>query len=903
MKKLTLNCILLFHLSPFTFHFCKAQAQTKYWQQQVNFVIDVSLNDTAHTLDGFEKIEYINNSPDTLFYIWFHVWPNAFRNDKTAFSDHQLENGNSEFYFSEKHQRGYINRLDFRINNEVARMEDHPQHIDIIKLILPRPLPPNSSVTITTPFHVQLPENFSRGGHARQSYQVTQWYPKPAVYDKNGWHPMPYLDQGEFYNDFGNYAVRITVPENYLVAATGELKNETSERGLKTMNFLQANVHDFAWFADADYIVKTDTVQLNGRTVKTAVFYYKGDESAWSKANEYIRKALRFRSNSIGEYPYNTLTVVAAELGFDGGMEYPTITSISPTDDTKQLELTIQHEIGHNWFQGMLASNERAFPWMDEGINTFYDNRYERENFPRTKTTPLDPQIASQIVLNTLINLRKDQPINTSSESFTEFNYPLIAYYKAAQWLELIEIKLGTSTFNRAMQEYFNRWKFKHPYPQDFKNVLEEVGGQSLDAEFALLDQKGKLQSYSGGRRIKVSPKLSINSDSVTHLGVMPMIGINKYDGFMIGALLHNYYLPPTRFRFVFSPLYATGSKQVNAIGIASYSWFPDNKIHQIEAGLNGSRFSSLKGIDSTGEKVFGGFYKLSPFVRVFFNNKNARSKQFWSAQFRTYLIGEKRFNYVLKESDGNYYPSESDEYSTRYLNQLSFRVDNYRTLYPYDGELQVQQGKGFVRTSFTGNYFLNYENGGGLQARIFAAKFNYLGSKTSSKEFETFIYQPKLTAVRGYEDYTYSNYFFGRNENDGFASQQIMMRDGGLKLRTDLFQGLQGRSDNWIASMNFNTTLPEKMFPGPVPIKIFLDIGTYAEAWEKNATGSRFLYVAGLQLSLFRDFINVYAPILYSKEFKDQLKTVPEEDKFFKRISFSIDIQKFNLWSLLYKK
>jgi hypothetical protein len=257
----------------------------------------------------------------------------------------------------------------------------------------------------------------------------------------------------------------------------------------------------------------------------------------------------------------------------------------------------------------------------------------------------------------------------------------------------------------------------------------------------------------------------------------------------------------------------------------------------------------------------------------------------------------------VLKESDGNYYPSESGSYSTRYLNQLHLRVDNYRTLYPYDGELQIQQGKGFVRSSFTGNYFLNYQKGGGLQARIFAAKFNYLGGKTSSKEFGTFIFQPKLTAVRGYEDYTYSNYFFGRNESEGVASQQIMMRDGGLKLRTDLFQNLQGRSDNWVASMNFNSTLPPKMFPIPVPIKVFLDIGTYAGAWQKDATGSKFLYVAGLQLSLFKDFINVYAPILYSKEFKDQLKTVPEEDKFFKRISFSIDIQKFDLWRLLYKR
>jgi hypothetical protein len=179
---------------------------------------------------------------------------------------------------------------------------------------------------------------------------------------------------------------------------------------------------------------------------------------------------------------------------------------------------------------------------------------------------------------------------------------------------------------------------------------------------------------------------------------------------------------------------------------------------------------------------------------------------------------------------------------------------------------------------------------------RVFAAKFGYIGEKTLSKQFRTQVYQPKLTAVRGNEDYTYSNYFIGRNENDGLLSQQIMMRDGGLKLRTDLFQGLQGRSDNWIASMNLNTTVPKGLIPFNPPIKIFLDAGTYADAWKKGATTNRFLYVAGLQLSLFKDLLNIYAPVLYSKEFRDNLKTVPDENTFFKKISFSIDVHRFNI-------
>lgn len=202
-----------------------------YWQQQVNYVIDVSLNDIEHTLDGYEKLEYTNHSPDTLNFIWFHLWPNAFKNDKTAFSEQLLLNNRTDFYFSDKEQKGYINRLDFKVNGITAKLEDHPEHIDIVKLILPKSLAPGETIGFSTSFHVKLPHNFSRGGHVKQSYQVTQWYPKPAVYDQKGWHPMPYVDQGEFYSEFGNYDVRITIPDNYVVAATGQLQNEEEKAG------------------------------------------------------------------------------------------------------------------------------------------------------------------------------------------------------------------------------------------------------------------------------------------------------------------------------------------------------------------------------------------------------------------------------------------------------------------------------------------------------------------------------------------------------------------------------------------------------------------------------------------------------------------------------------------------
>ena len=882
-------------------------AQEGYWQQQVNFTIDVRLSDSSRSIDGFAKIEYINNSPDTLRFIWFHVWPNAYKNDKTAFSDQLLENGNKDFYFSDNSQRGYINRLDFRVEGTRATMEDHPQHIDIIKVILPHPLAPGGTVHLETPFHVKMPHVFSRSGYVDGAYQVTQWYPKPAVYDAKGWHPMPYLDQGEFYSEFGDYDVRITVPVKFDVASTGELKKEESAGGYKTVQYVQDRVHDFAWFADKFSDVQQDTILLpSGRVIKA--FCYNNSKDFKVNAMKYLKDAVHFRSAFIGEYPYSTVKVVQGRGDGEGGMEYPTITVIASEASGKALDFLIEHEVGHNWFYAILASNERQHPWMDEGMNSYYDKRYLKQKYGSVNTGLLEstlgknfitrrlPDDEMQFALDAVYAVKNDQPVSTSSEEFTDYNYNTIAYLGTARWMEILEGSKGPGEFDKAMKAYYEQWKFKHPSPEDFRKTIES--SMNIDTRFYFdgkLNKTNEASIYNDHRKPRVVFLGSAKDYKNYHyIGVLPAIGGNKYDKFMIGLGIHNYSLPLNRFRFALFPLYATGSKQFNGIGKVSYTWFPDKKIHSIQVGVNGSRFSSMSGVDSTGSNVFGRFYKVVPFIKLTFNNKRARNSEAWWLEFRSFQIGESDFDYPLYTGDSTYLPVEAPT-ETRYLNQLTLGVDNNRVLYPYEGQLQFQQAKDFYRFNFTGNYFFNYPRGGGVNVRLFAAKFGYLGNPNSIEQLNTERFQPKLTAVRGDEDYTYGNYFVGRTEHEGFGSSQIMMRDGGLKLRTDLFQGLQGRSENWAASVNLNTTLPNKLFPIKLPIKLFLDFGTYAEAWKKDATTSRFLYVGGLQLSIFNNFLNIYAPVIFSKEFRDNLKTIPEDYKFFKRMSFSIDIQRLS--------
>jgi hypothetical protein len=933
LKKIFSLLVLLYCQLPIAF--CQLP---QYWQQQVNCKIDVTLNDADHTLDGYIKMDYFNNSPDTLYFIWIHLWPNAYKNDRTAFSDQRIENGSTDFYFSGDDKRGYINRLDFKVNTITAKTEDHPQHQDITKLILPTPLAPKSNCKIETPFHVKLPYNFSRGGHVDQSYQITQWYPKPAVYDKKGWHAIPYLDQGEFYSEFGDYEVQISLPKNYVVAATGVEQNKADELldlmiskkknakdktpafpsdiRAKNLLFKQNNVHDFAWFASKELYLKYDTLQLpSGKIIAVYSYCYPKNADLWKNSITFIKQSIITKSKWLGEYPYDIISVVDNAAIASGGMEYPTIALVNSQSSEAGLQRVINHEIGHNWFYAILANNERDYPWMDEGMNTFYDRRYAAIYYNAKDANKFVPQqkwikkkfpdYPQKTILQSVIAVKKDQPINTVSEKFSSLNYSLVSYEKAGQWMQLLENELGKEMFDSCMREYYHRFSFKHPYPEDFKKVLGEVSGKNFDAAFSLLNKKGDLTQTKTKKDVRFAPFFTLKeTDKHHYIFASPAIGYNYYDKLMVGAVLHNYTLPAAKFQFVLAPLLGTNSKQLNGIGRVGYSFYTDNTFQKIEAGISGSRFSNNHSIDTFGKKVFANFYKAAPFLKLYFK-QNSRSSILKWLYIRSFTIGEKQFadfEYIAGSDSIFRYPT-TFKTNTRTVNQVSFNVTNSRVLYPYDYQLQLQQGKGFYRLNLTGNYFFNYAKGGGLQSRLFFAKFGYAGAKNNS----AYLYQPRLLAGSGDEDYTNSNYFLGRTasssfgeipvSNGGIAAQQVMVQNsGGLKLRLDPYGSIQGFSEKWVAAINLNSTLPDKLFPVKLPLKVFLDAGTYAEAWGKNASTPRFLYVGGLQLSLFKNVLNIYAPIIYSKTFKETLKTDKEANKFSKKITFSINIQNISL-------
>ena len=543
------------------------------WQQEVNYIIQVKLDDVNHVLHAQEQFEYINNSPKTLKFLYVHLWPNAYKNKGTALAKQLMKGGKDFLFRKDPEYQGFIDSLDFRSEGASLVWSLDQKNIDICKITLAKPLFPGEKVVITTPFRVKLPSGeISRMGHIGQSYQITQWYPKPAVFDKNGWHQMPYLNQGEFYSEFGSFDVSITLPENYTIGSTGDLQterelkrldllaeycmdtaklfdeytlesdriryekyrasdipqcrkqldwsvidkhfeNDSSSDEWKTVRYTQSKVHDFAWFADKSFRVQKGEVALpnSAEKVTTWIMYTNPSDVSWSQYGlEYIHDGTFYYSKWNGNYPYKQVTAVDGTISAGGGMEYPNVTVIGSVGNKEALEVVIVHEVGHNWFYGILGSNERDYGWMDEGLNTLNEMRYVAEKYPTnarlgemlggaTKLLGFEGyshKDEGDVLYRCMASFGIDQPIHTHSADFSSANYGGVMYQKTGLVFHYLKAYLGDSLFDVCMQAYFDRWKFKHPQPEDFRSVLEEVSGKRLDWLFVGLINERRVADY-----------------------------------------------------------------------------------------------------------------------------------------------------------------------------------------------------------------------------------------------------------------------------------------------------------------------------------------------------------------------------------------------------------------------
>ncbi|MFY7652095.1 MAG: M1 family metallopeptidase [Chitinophagaceae bacterium] len=919
-----------------------SKVDAQYFQQEVAYHISVKLLDETHTLDGNIEIKYTNRSPDTLQQIWLHIWPNAYKHDSSAFSDQLLQLRRTDFYFSKEEQRGYIAGLAFKINNQPTIYKQHPEWIDAIAVILPQPLIPGATINITTPFSVKIPHLFSRMGRVGNYYQITQWYPKPAVYDANGWHIMPYLENGEFYSEIGNYHVSITLPENYIIAANAISMNKnadnndltplkqpnniyyqkkiqalklakkklptsfiklapSSSKQLKTIQFSVDNVHDFAWFASKQWLVEYDTCYVANKQIPISLYYHPWEIDFWKSARNYAKKAISFYSNTIGTYPYHQLVLVSGnENEQGGGMEYPGLAVINEKTSQDNFEKVIAHEIAHNWFYGALANNERKYAWLDEGLTQYFESRYNQLYLPKKEPIPTFfqkkmPTNFDSLLLLSTIKIKQSQPINTPSTDFRGDNYYLMSYFAPAEVLKNIEKKMGVVAFDSAINYYYEQWKMKHPSPENLFQSFQKINPSlAADSLMNLVNTMANLKQKS----LKLKPTFLFslkNTSTYNYLQILPLMGYNVYNKVMPGILLHNYQLPVRNWQYAILPMYAFGTKNIQWYSNVKYNWYYPNQ--RITVGLQSNKQGIRNFQPENQENIQLEVRRFNPFVIWKLNNAKQPSLS-TTIKWQGFFISEDQLNFSRQIIGNDTISKVSKLAVNNYVNQLEYKLENTRILYPYQLQIRLTNTNEIARLGITGKYFFNYNQPEkGIEARFFVGKLWYLGQKTLQKQFTNYRYQLTMSAPRGREDFTYSEYFVGRNNFEGIWSQQIFERDGFFKARTDLYSNQIGRTDNWLAALNISGNIPDKwnplnILPIKLPLHFFIDIGTYAEAWNNNSNTSKFLYDAGIQCNLLGNVVQIYLPVFSSKPFRLYNQSVLGENRLFRTMSFQINLQ-----------
>jgi Peptidase family M1 domain len=498
----------LFVLSLFSF----VSAQPNRWQQRVKYVMDINMDVSTNRYTGKQKLEYTNNSPDTLDKIFYHLYWNAFQPNsmmdtrsrelgKIKIGTRQDWDGRvkDRILNLKENEIGYQKIKWLKLNGVLQQIKDYET---IMEVILTKPILPNQKVLLEMEWEAQVPIQIRRSGRDAANgtkFSMAQWYPKLCEYDYEGWHPTPYVAR-EFYGVWGDYEVNISIDKNYMIAGTGYLTNANQigfgyeTKGTKvaqpaaeklTWKFTAPNVHDFVWAADADFKHIVRQIK-NGPAIH--VFYnhipnnQKNDDD-WKKVADAAELVYPFIIKTFGNYPYKQYSFIQ---GGDGGMEYPMATLLSGPGLG-----TVFHEWMHTWYQMLMGTNESLYAWMDEGFTEFasdlVDHYYQTEIAKQKGTTYTNNELPLFHAGNytgyfNLVKSGMEEPLTTHADHFnTNYAYSVASYSKGAVFLSQLGYIVSEQTRDKILLEYYKLWHFKHPNVNDFFRVAEKVSGIQLD--------------------------------------------------------------------------------------------------------------------------------------------------------------------------------------------------------------------------------------------------------------------------------------------------------------------------------------------------------------------------------------------------------------------------------------
>ena len=463
----------------------------QYWQQAVDYTIEVEMDHETAQYNGTETVVYTNNSPETLHKVFFHLYYNAFQpGSEMAIRLKNAADKNRRFKVDidslTPQQQGYL-KVSGLTQDGIALTPEESE--TILEVPLAKALAPGESTTFSLSFNGQVPDVIRRAGKNSKegiAFSMAQWYPKMAEYDYEGWNADPYTGR-EFHGVWGDFDVKITLDKSFTVAASGYLQNSDdigrgysdrkkakTKKGKITWHYVAPNVHDFTWAADPEYIHDT----YPGPNDVTLHFFYKNNPEIienWKKLQPITAKLMEYFNEKVGPYPYKQYSVVH---GGDGGMEYAMLTLITGNRKFGSLVGVTAHELAHSWFQHVLATNETKHEWMDEGFTSFISTLAENEILEENQEFPLGGSYRSYLRLATS-GIEMPQATNANRYKHNAA-YESTAYSKGAVFLGQLGYIIGQDKLFETLQTYYDEWKFKHPRPNDLRVIAERVSGIQL---------------------------------------------------------------------------------------------------------------------------------------------------------------------------------------------------------------------------------------------------------------------------------------------------------------------------------------------------------------------------------------------------------------------------------------
>jgi len=536
-------------LSFLSFGLNSAFAQSApYWQQHADYKMEVSMDVKNYQYKGKQELVYTNNSSDTLRKVFYHLFPNAFQPGSEMDARlHSIKDPDGRMVNKVKgadgkdvkqsrietlkpNEIGFLKITNFKQDGATAQTRTSGT---ILEVTLVKPILPNSKSTFTLDFDGQVPVQIRRSGRNNSEgveLSMSQWYPKLAEFDFEGWHADPYIAR-EFHGVWGNFDVKITIDKEYTIGGSGYLQDKnqighgyedagvtvTYPKKAKTLtwHFIAPNVHDFTWAADKEY---THDIVKGPNDVDLHFFYKNNPKTTanWKQLEPLMVKVMDYYNHKVGAYPYKQYSFIQ---GGDGGMEYAMCTLMLGNGTLEGILGTATHELGHSWFQHILASNESKHPWMDEGFTTYIEDSALNELKGDKKEA--NPFKGNYNAYYQLVNSGKEQPQTTHGDRYDENRpYSISSYVKGSIFLSQLEYVIGKENVDATLRRYFNDFKFKHPTPNDIKRSAERVSGAELD--WYLIDWAQTANTIDYGIK-DVADNVGKTTVTLERIGRMPM--------------------------------------------------------------------------------------------------------------------------------------------------------------------------------------------------------------------------------------------------------------------------------------------------------------------------------------------------------------------------------------------